>query len=298
MTTRKLLVFAIALIFSFNLFGQDQKSVRFGMLVTPQIDWLRSGTPKDYLHDGVNGKFGFGLSLEFRLTDVVHFMTGIGGTFAGGGETYIAGTTPLGYYMDNSLNPVKISDLNNQLNSDAKNSLGVGNGIASDPYWNNHTPYRLLSRVYKTTYVTIPLALKMMTKPIGPLKYFGVFGGNIEILASATATDQLTNAYTGQALTQSGVDVKNDCNLFKASLNVGAGAEYTLSGTTALTFGINYLRAFTSMTSSPSDYLIKGNANSTDPKTSLAPGNNTGGFNGLSHSLYGDGIALTVGVLF
>jgi hypothetical protein len=292
MTTRKLLVFALVLLFTNQLFCQDSnsKSVRFGMEITPQIDWLRSGQTKSYVHDGVNGKFGFGLDLEFRITDVVKFSTGIGGTFSGGGETYISGTTPLGYYMDNNQNAIKISDLNNELNQPAGSQL---------VYWSNHQSYRLLSRIYKTTYITIPLTLKMMTKPIGPLKYFGVFGGNIDILASATATDQLTNTYTNQALTVSGVDMKSDCNLFKASLNVGAGAEYTLSGTTGLTFGINYYRAFTSLSSSTSNYLISGNGTySTDPNHSLSPIANSGGFTPLNHSLFGDAVVLKIGVLF
>ncbi len=293
MTTRKLLVCAFVFLSSTQFFAQDSKTVRFGMDITPQIDWLRSGNTKDYLHQGVNGKLGFGLDLEFKITDVVKFSTGIGGTFSGGGESYNTGTTPIGYYMDNSQNPVKISDLNNELNQPVSSQI---------PYWSGHQSYRLLSRVYKTTYITIPLTLKMMTKPIGPLKYFGIFGGNIEILASATATDQLINtnpATPNQALTVSGVNMMSDCNLFKASLNVGAGAEYTLSGTTGITFGINYLRAFTSLSSSTSNYLISGNPTyNTNPSTSFSPGANSGGFTALSHSLYGDAVVLKIGILF
>jgi hypothetical protein len=293
MRTRTLLAFAFILMFSAQTFSQtDQKGVRFGMLVTPQIDWLRSGDTKQYAHDGVNGKFGFGLSLEFRLTDVVHFMTGIGGTFAGGGVNYTVGATPIGYYADNAQNPIKISDLNGELNS---------KDYHFDPYWDpsNHSSYKLLSRVYKTTYVTIPVTLKMMTKPIGPLKYFGIFGGNLEVLTGAKATDQVLETSSNKAFTLTAIDVKNDCNFFKASLNVGLGAEYTLSGTTALTFGLNYYRAFTSLTNTSSSYLIKGNSNyNSDPNQSLSPAHNSGGFSSLSHSTFGDGIALTVGVLF
>jgi hypothetical protein len=290
MRTRNLLVIALALAFSTQLAAQDSKSVRFGMLITPQIDWMRAGNQKSYLHDGVNGKFGFGLQLEFRLTEVVHLTTGIGGTFCGGGEKYNLGNTEIGYYTDKSQNQVKISELNNELNASPADQFN---------YWSNHSSYKLLSRVYKTTYVTIPLTLKMMTKSIGAMKYFGMFGGNLEILTSAKATDQVTEASTGKAYTISDIDIKNDCNLFKASLNVGAGAEYTLSGTTALTFGLNYYRAFTSTTSNPSNYLITGNGNyNGDPKSAFSPANNSGGFTGLAHSLYGDGIALTIGILF
>jgi hypothetical protein len=292
MRTRTLLAFAFVTMFSAQSFSQtDQKGVRFGMLITPQLDLERSGDTKNYAHDGINGKFGFGLSMEFRMTDVVHFMTGIGGTFGGGGENYNVGNTQIGYYADASQNPVKISDLNHELNT---------NSYIGDPYWDpkNHSSYKLMSRVYKTTYITIPLTLKMMTKAIGPLKYFGIFGGNLEFLTSAKATDQVIETSSNKTFTISDVDVKSDCNLFKASLNVGAGAEYSLSGTTALTFGINYYRAFTSMSSNPSNYLIVGQNYNGQQDKGFSPSDNTGGFTALKHSLFGDAFALTVGILF
>jgi hypothetical protein len=291
MTTRKLIVCAIASLFAVKSFSQsDEKKTRFGIVLTPQLDWLRTGNAKEYTGNGVAAKFGLGLSMEFKINDVVHFLTGIGGVFGGGTENYNVGSTPIGYYADNSLNPVKISDLNNELNQ---------NAASQTAYFNGHQSYKLLTRDYKTTYVTIPLALKMMTKEIGALKYFGIFGGNVEFLTGATATDQIVNTTTNVTSTNTGIDVKSDCEFFKVGLNIGAGAEYTLSGTTAITFGLNYYRGFTSLTSSSSGYLITGNSNfNGSPQSSFSPVNNTGGFTSLKHSIYGDGIALTVGILF
>jgi hypothetical protein len=292
MRSGKLLAFAIIFSFTSNIFGQtDQKNVRFGMLITPQLDWLRSGNIKAYNRDGVNGKFGFGLSLEFRLTDVVHFTTGIGGTFTGGTENYNVGGTQIGYYTDNSTNPspIAIKDLNNELNAPVADQV---------TYAKTHFANKLQSRAYKATYVTIPVLLKMMTKPIGPLKYFGIFGGNLEVLTGAKGNDQVVLP-SGSTTPIADLDISNDCNRFKASLNVGAGAEYVLSGTTALTFGINYYRAFTSLTSSTSGYLIQGNTSgNTPPQAPFAPSNNTGGYTNLTHKIYGDGFALTIGFLF
>lgn len=291
MTTRKLIVVAIASLFAVKSFSQaDEKKARFGIVLTPQLDWLRTGNAKEYTGNGVSGKFGLGLSMEFKINDVVHFMTGIGGVFGGGTENYNVGSTPIGYIADNSQNPSKISDLNAALNADT---------ATRGTYFRTHPSYRLLTRSFKTTYVTIPLALKMMTKEIGAFKYFGVFGGNLEFLTGATATDDIVNTATNGSTTNTGVDVRGDCNFFKVGLNVGAGAEYTLSGTTAITFGLNYYRAFTSLASSSSAYLITGNTNyNTDPQASFSYKNNTGGYTPLKHSIYGDGIALTVGILF
>jgi len=280
MTTRKLLVFAIASLFSFHAFSQDNKSMRFGMYITPQLDWERSGNTKLYAHDGVNGKFGFGLSTEFKITDNVHFLTGIGGTFSGGGENYNVGGDTIGYVTDKNQNFIKVSDVNSAPGSTYLNS--------------GNTYYRLIHRDYKTSYVTIPVQLKMMTKPIGPFRYFGEFGGNIEILTKAHANDQVeafnkaTGTFSENTVTLTDLNIYSDCIPFKASLNVGAGAEYTLSGSTAVVFSLNYLRSFISATSGTSEYLYNGVSNHSSFALNAMSG----------HSVYGDGVALTIGILF
>ncbi|MFI5151442.1 MAG: outer membrane beta-barrel protein [Bacteroidia bacterium] len=270
MKTRTILVSLFIVMFAAQSLGQDVKNIRFGMLINPQLDWERSGNSKLYTHDGINGKFGFGLSLEFKITDVVHFQTGLGGTFSGGGENYTASDT-VGYVTDRTGVPYKIADVNNN------------HTYLATP---NHV-YRLLHRQYKTSYITIPVMLKMMTKAIGPLKYFGQFGGNLEILTKATADDIVSTDFTtSHTTTNTAISIYSDCIPVKASLNVGAGAEYNISGTTSLVVSLNYLRSFTTLTKGTSDYLI-------DSSTS------TGGtFTGLAHKIYGDGFALSIGILF
>jgi hypothetical protein len=273
MKTRTLLVSVFILMFASPYFGQDAtvKNMRFGMMIDPQLDWERSGNTKLYTHDGINGKFGFGLTLEFKITDVVHFQTGLGGTFSGGGVNYTASDT-VGYVTDKSGNPIKISDLNSTPSN------------LTNP--SNHT-YRLIHRQYKTSYVTIPVLLKMMTKPIGPLKYFGQFGGNLEIMTKATADDIVTKDFTTtNTSTNTAINIYSDCIPVKASLNVGAGAEYVLSGTTSLVVSLNYMRSFTTLTKGTSDYLVD-TSNSTP--SSLV---------GLAQKVYGDGFALSIGILF
>jgi hypothetical protein len=271
MKTRTILVGLFILMFTSPFFGQDVKNIRFGMLIDPQLDWERSGNTKLYTHDGINGKFGFGLSMEFKITDVVHFQTGIGGTFSGGGEKYTNSDT-VGYVTDHAGNPIKISDLN----SSASTRNNPSNYV-----------YRLIHRQYKTSYVTIPVLLKMMTKPIGPLKYFGQFGGNLEILTKANADDIVTKDFTtSNTMTNSAINIYSDCIPVKASLNVGAGAEYNISGSTSLVVSLNYLRSFTSLTKGTSEYLV-------DSSTSTP-----GTLVGLAHKIYGDGLALSIGIMF
>jgi hypothetical protein len=276
MRSGKLLAFAFFLLFTSGIYSQSQevKNMRFGVGITPQLDWERSGNTNLYKGSGVAGKFGFGLNIEFRITDVVHFTTGIGGTFGGGSVNYGQADT-IGYATDKSKNFIALSDINKDII-----------GTYTNP--NNHF-YKLNTRSYKTNYVTIPVALKMMTKAIGPLKYYILFGGNLEILTKARATDDVIlnfGSSNASSTKLSDQDIYHDCIPVKASLNVGGGAEYTISGTTALVFGINYYRAFTSVTKSPSNYLFDGKPN------------NTGGMTPVTHKLFGDGFALSIGILF
>src|SRR3989442_1614163 len=51
---------------------------------------------------------------------------------------------------------------------------------------------RLNSRYYKTTYIVIPLYLKMKTKQIGAMTYYGEFGLNASIRLKSKVTDDVS----------------------------------------------------------------------------------------------------------
>ena len=59
------------------------KHVRFGLLVTPSVDWYKSGQ-KLTEKDGAGMKFGGGLTVEFRLTNVASLVTGATVNMGGG----------------------------------------------------------------------------------------------------------------------------------------------------------------------------------------------------------------------
>ena len=46
-------------------------------------------------------------------------------------------------------------------------------------------------------------------------------------------------------------------NFFKAAINVGAGAEYNLAGSTSLLISVNYLNGLTNVSKSKSDYMFR-----------------------------------------
>jgi hypothetical protein len=133
------------------------------------------------------------------------------------------------------------------------------------------------------------------------MTYFGQIGLNNSIRWKATANDNVTEikqTSTGIALgateTKSKVDVTKDVAFFKSSLTFGAGAEMNLSGSTSLTFGLNYNLGFMNSVKSNSDYLAK-RTNDADYNTANQTRLTT---SSLPQTLKSSAVVLTVGVLF
>lgn len=99
----------------------------------------------------------------------------------------------------------------------------------------------------KLGYIEIPLSLKLKTNEIGHLAYFLQFGltPGFNINARADQSTTITNSGGGSSTSsEDKVDISKDINLFNLALNIGIGAEYSLSGTTVLTGGITYSNGF------------------------------------------------------
>lgn len=280
-----LTITALALVTS-CVFAQDDaasKKVRFGLMVSPSVNWLKSGE-KITEPNGVAMKFGGGLALEFRLTDVAVFATGLMINTGGGKVKYnndLSGnpsSSYVGYYYDKE-------------NEEIADYL-TAYGDQTTAGMNRYEPCLLDERKYAITYVTLPLTLKLRTKEIGALKYYGMFGVNSSFRVAAKATDQVrkVSSITGNYLsaeTISKTDVKNDVSLFHAALNMGLGVEWNLSGTTSLVIGANYLLGFTNVAKKESDYIYK-QTEGGSPNWGVP----------LKQNLKSNSIALTIGVLF
>ncbi|HEX8517758.1 MAG TPA: outer membrane beta-barrel protein [Bacteroidia bacterium] len=262
--------------------SQSSKNVRFGLMVSPSINWLKSGE-KITEKDGVAMRFGGGLGLEFRLTDVAVFATGLMVNTGGGKVRYnndLSGNPSTSYvaYIYDKENE-EIAPFIEAYNDTSSNSANRYEG-------NLHN-----ERKYAITYVTLPLTLKLRTKEIGALTYFGMFGVNSSFRIAAKATDEVqrpaaSTSGWGTPQTISKTDVKKDVALFHEALNMGLGVEWNLSGTTSVVIGLNYLMGFTNVVKNNSDYQRK--------FTVGGPGYGTE----LKQNLKSNSIALTVGVLF
>lgn len=263
------------------------RKVRFGLRVTPQPTWLASGD-KNATPSGANFGFGFGLNMEFRLNDVASLQTGIGGDFEGGKYTFRNDASYKAmYFLDESNTMI------------APKSGNAPNVLKNE----GTTGYVLKERTLKTTFVTIPVILKLSTKEYNGFKYFGMFGGEIGIRAGAHANDSYYTSENydpnGNVTTtqlsppdQSQINLNKDASLIplRVGLNVGAGSEYRLGGTTSIFVNVNFFHSFINTYRSQSKYLVY----KTDPITT----NNTDVYKFVQQAILLNAVRINIGIMF
>jgi len=91
-------------------------------------------------------------------------------------------------------------------------------------------------------YLQIPLTLKMRTKEIGYFTYYGQFGFGVGGLISASGDVTFDNGLVKE--TKNDVNIYNDFKFFRASMILGLGAEYNISGTTSIVMGASFNNGF------------------------------------------------------
>lgn len=249
----------------------DLKNFRFGLKTTGALTWYAPDDKKKFESGGVSAKGGYGLMMEFRLNKVAVLATGLQVDYDGGKLNFGGTTKDTSFYY--------LSD----------GALLSNKDTAGKDY----TAYALNSRQYNTTYVTIPLTLKLKTNEIGYLTYYGQFGLNASFrlknrtddavsLTTVSSTQPYLSAANGTA-SQNDIDNTKDMQLFKFALNIGGGAEWNLSGSTSLVFGLNWYNGFSNVLKSDSKYLFRTFSHDFNPTEQKARAN---------------AIALSVGILF
>lgn len=287
---KKILIITVMVIANALLYAQDGanelKNFRFGLKVSPSLNWYKP-EGKIISPNGVSGRFGGGLVMEFRLAKVVSIQTGAQIDIDGGKVRYNnggpdnAGANTVSYYY-------------NTLDDKIVHYDPV---LATSP---SYTHFQLNERTYKITYVTVPVTLKMKTKEIGAFTYFGQIGLNNSFRWKAFADDklQVINDVTNELGTndsKSKVEITQDVALYAASLNFGLGAEMNLSGSTSLVFGLNYNLGFTNVVMNDSRYLSR-RANEANYSSSSNPSAFL--LSKMPQEIKSNAVVLTVGVLF
>ncbi|MCC7301415.1 MAG: outer membrane beta-barrel protein [Bacteroidia bacterium] len=240
----------------------DDKSFKFGLKAVPSINWYKPEDAKKFESAGTNLKFGYGLMTEFKLAGSAWLSTGLQVDYDGG-RIHFKDT--VGYFANKDGEIIAIEDTTGQLAQ--------------------LTAYKLNERKYRTTYVTLPLTLRLRTKEVGMMTYFGQFGFPLSIKLKGRCDDKV-NAYTmtgfGNETENTALDISNDMGFMNVGLTIGGGAEYNMSGNTSILFGINYTQGFMNTVRRDSKQLL----NDAAPPTAL------------EQKFFSRNVGLTVGILF
>ncbi|MBK8228860.1 MAG: PorT family protein [Flavobacteriales bacterium] len=198
-----------------TLTAQDDVGVRFGLKLSPNMAFVQPET-KTLKSNGAGLGYTFGLMLELPIGNSgnYRFATGL------------------------NLNNMKTKWKTDFAYYDALNEPQKTRELETD---------------VALQYVELPLTIKLMTNEIGYMRYFAVVGAGNAFNVKAKA-DQVVPVYNSVAPTivdkfeeQENENVQDDIALYKASLIVGAGAEYNFSGSTSVMFGITYNNGFTNI---------------------------------------------------
>ena len=272
---KKVLTISALVLAGSGIFAQDDavsKNVRFGLKVTPSVNWLKSENEKLQSGNGAAMKFGGGVILEFRLAKVASIQTGLQIDMDGGKIKYTNdGSNEVRYFYHN------IDEEIVEYNAEYENNP-------------DYTHYQLDERKYNITYVTLPVALKLKTKEIGALTYFGQVGLNTSFRWKASANDEVSSLETSAKVkeSKSKIDITKDVNIFNFALNAGLGAEYNISGSTSILFGLSYNLGFSNVVKKKSDYLERKVTSATFTET----------YSDYPQELKSNAVVLTIGVLF
>lgn len=256
---KKLLTAFLLLAFTSHAFSQEEnnlKNFRFGLLAIPSVNWYKPDDVKKFEKNGSKLGFGWGMQMEFRLNSLISLTTGLQVNYDRG---LLKFTDTASYYFDTK-----------------DESLLALQDTAGKKY----TVYKLNERYYRTTYVVLPLYLKMKTKQIGAMTYFGQFGLNTGIKVKAKVNDEVTQYSNNASSEQSDLDNTADMNLLKFGLQIGGGAEYNISGSTSMFFGLAYNLGFSNVLNKNSEYLLR-----TD-------------MTAVKQNTVANNFALTIGILF
>ena len=189
----------------------QDEGVRFGIKLAPNMSWLKSDT-KGVENDGSKIGYTFGLATEFPIGADGNYRFATGLFLNVGGGKYLE-TFP---FVENGQNLTK--DLSSDIN---------------------------------LQYIQIPLTMKLMTKEIGYMRYYGQLGfdaafnvkakGDVQVAALDTASQRMVFPIMEDE------DFKDNIQPIRAGLVVGAGLEYNFSGSTTLQAGITYNNGLTNL---------------------------------------------------
>ena len=198
-----------------------QGEFRFGLKGSSNFGWV-GGTSKNIVNDGTTIAFGYGIMGDYYFKPNYGISAEI---MLSNIKSKFTVTEPLAF---------------NSVMSDTVNDLRYE---------------------YNIQYLDIPLTMKIRTKEIGDMTYFGQFGVSMGFALNAKTsivstglpksisdqepTEYRVNGAEGDAFTVNNFDDK--VFLFRLPLIIGGGIEYKMAGSTSLQGGVRIANTFTDM---------------------------------------------------
>jgi hypothetical protein len=260
----KKIALLLAIILCAN-YAVSQKKFRFGLKLGTAFNWMKPDNEKKFENDGVTMGFNWGLQGEYALNNNISAYFGLEINHERGKINF---TDTAYYFMREGYEFIPTTQ---------RNEVYV-------PEKNDGYPLLLNSRIYKNTYVSIPVGIKMKTNEIGYMTYFGQFGLNLGFRTGTKITEDvnyLANTIAeGKLKDISNVNMDDDMQPIRVQLRVGGGAEYKISEGTSVFGVVHYNLGFTNVVKGDSKYLLNSNSIPVSQKFSA------------------HGVSVSVGVLF
>ena len=259
----------------------DTRKVKFGLYGQGSLCWLSPEEQKIYSTGDYGLGFGWGLNTEININNTTSLRTGLNFSTFNAGINY--------YDTDLTLNHKTF-----YLLDATENFVNWDDGLLND---SNKYIYQLYNRNFSINYVNIPIVLKLKTNEIGYFTYYGEFGTTIGLKTKSTVDDdsKLFTWNSNDSIfleSQPFPTVIENINIDKATqtirlgLTIGAGAEYSLSGNTALFFQLNW------------NYFINNQLVSKDKEEFLRKEVSKGVFESVGAKSIPGNIVLSFGILF
>lgn len=259
----------------------ELRNLRFGIYAQGSFGWLNPENQKKYSQGSLGFGYGWGFDVEINFNRNTTLRTGLNlSTFKAG----------LNYY-----NP----DLT--LSNETYYVLDANENYVN---WSGNTPpegdlYQLFNRKYNVNYVNVPIILKLKTNEIGYFTYYGEFGATLGFKTKALVDDEIkpleynlsdstfeNSLSLNQKLYILDVNADKSTQPIRFGLNLGAGAEYNLSGNTSFFFQLNW------------NYFINNLLTKAENESFLRKETSKGVFNAVDAKAFPGNIVLSFGVLF
>lgn len=227
--------------------NDDTKKFRFGLKIAPAINWLKPDDTKKYATNGVTLGFNWGLTGEYNISKNFAIISGVEVFHESGKIEFINEVQPVHYYMTEGYEIIETKE----------------QGGIYVPQDTTGFKMALASRKYKSSYVVVPIGIKMKTNQIGYLTYFGEFGINLAFKTGSKINDEaivVDNNASDEIKTKlnnpEDIIIKNEMQPLRTQLKIGLGAEYEISEGTAIVAGLHYNLGFTNVVKTESNSLL------------------------------------------